>query len=133
MQQNQTISRSIWWKVYFFFITLISILGLASYFSDPQHGWPEYISLIVWVVSTAGLFGYVFLKPTLTPKFWLSIFSINIVLALGYSFITKIDLQAGLTVTEFYISTAIGFALSLPAYYSLYALSKPTNSIWQNV
>jgi hypothetical protein len=123
--------RSIWWKIYFFFITILSAFGIVSFLVAPGAGITEYISLVLWLIATIGLFGFVFLKPIYNPKFWLQVLIVYVVFSFAYYFITDVDLRMGMNDTEFYISIVIGWLLSLPAYYGLYAFSKPTNPTWK--
>lgn len=124
--------RSIWWKIYFFFITILSALGMVSLFAVPGAGITEYINLAIWLIATAGLFGFVFVKPIHKPEFWLQILIVSLVFSVAYYFITDINLRAGMSETEFYISSAIGWLFSLPSYYALYAYSKSSNPAWKN-
>jgi hypothetical protein len=73
----------------------------------------------------------VFLKPIYKPKFWLQVLIAYVIFSVAYYFITDVDLRAGMSDIEFYISIAIGWLLSLPAYYGLYALSNSTNPAWK--
>ncbi len=124
--------RSIWWKIYFFLITIMSAFGLITYLDDPNAGLAEYITLFLWLVATIGLFGFVFLKAIYKPKFWLYILAIYLLFSVAYYFITGVDLRMGMSDSEFYISTAIGVFLSLPGYYALYSYSKSDNPAWKN-
>lgn len=124
--------RSIWWKIYFFFITILSAIGMVSFFADPGVGVSEFISLVIWLVATTGLFGFVFLKPIYKPSFWLQVLIAYVIFSFAYYFITNVDLRMGMSDTELYISNAIGWLFSLPAYYGLYAYSKPSNPAWNN-
>jgi hypothetical protein len=124
--------RSIWWKIYFFLITIMSAFGLISYLADPNAGLAEYISLFLWLVATTGLFGFVFLKAIYKPDFWLYMLVTYLIFTVAYYFITSVDLRMGMSDSEFYISTAIGVLLSLPGYYALYSDSKSDNPAWKN-
>ncbi len=123
--------RSIWWKIYFFFITIISTFGMISFLFHPHAGFVEVASLVIWLVATVGLFGFTFLKPIYKPNFWLQVLIAYLIFSIAYYFITDIDLRMGMSNAEFYISAAVGWLLSIPAYYALYALSKPTNPAWK--
>lgn len=124
--------RSIWWKIYFFFITILSAFGMVSFLIDPSAGVAEYINLVLWLIATTGLFGFVFLKPIYKPKFWLQVLIAYIVFNFAYYFITDVDFRMGMSDTEFYISVAVGWLLSLPAFYGLYAFSKSTDPVWKH-
>ena len=124
--------RSIWWKIYFFFITTMSALGMVSFLVDPNAGITEYISLSIWLVATVGLFGFVFLKPIYKPEFWLSVLIAYISYSAAYYFITDVDLRAAMSDSEYYVSNAIGWLLSVPAFYGLFSFSRPANPIWKS-
>lgn len=124
--------RSVWWKIYFFFITILSGVGMLFLFADPKVGIAEYISMLLWVVATAGFYGFVFIKPVYKPQFWLKILIAYITFSIIYYFITEIDQRMGMDDMELYITTAISWIISLPAYFALYAYSKPDNPAWKN-
>ncbi|MCJ8270044.1 MAG: hypothetical protein MJK04_11665 [Psychrosphaera sp.] len=123
--------RSIWWKIYFYLITVLSILGLTLMMFEPGVGLAEYLSVISLLLTTTGLFAFVFFKPIASAKIWLYI----LIATFAYGFIdygiTNTDLKAGISDMEFYISQIIGFALELPTYFALYAISKVDHSVWQ--
>ena len=123
--------RSIWWKIYFFFITILSGVGMVSFFFEPNIGIAEYIFLPLWVVATVGIYGFVFIKPVYKPQFWLKFVVVYIVFTVAYYFITEIDQRMGMGDTEFYVTNAIGWLISLPAYFALYAYGKPSNPAWE--
>lgn len=124
--------RSLWWKLYFFFITILTAIGMVSLLADPEAGIAEYIYLPLWVIATVGFFGFIFLKPIYKPGFWLKLVIAYVVFTIIYYFITKIDQRMGLDDTEFYIMSAISWLISLPAYYAIYAYSNPNNPAWKN-
>jgi hypothetical protein len=123
--------RSVWWKIYFFFITILTALGMFSFMMNPDAGAPEYMSLIIWIVATTGLFGYVFLKPIFKPKFWLYILIADLIFSFAYYFMTNIELRAGMSDMTFYIANAFGIFITLPEYYALYDFSKIDNPVWK--
>lgn len=129
---TSSFKRSIWWKIYFFFITIVSAVGMLSFFLNPNVGIAEYIYLPVWVVATVGLFGFVFVKSFYRPQFWLVFLIAYIAFAVIYYFITRIDQRAGMGDAEFYIVTAVSWLLTLPTFFAIYFYSKPTNPAWDN-
>lgn len=132
LETKNEFKRSVWWKIYFFFITILSAFGMMSFLANPAAGVTEYISLIIWLVATTGLFGFVFLKPIYKPQFWFFALIAYVVFSFVYYFITDIDLRMGMSDTVFYTSNAVSWLFSLPAFYGLYALSKPSNPAWKN-
>ena len=105
--------------------------GTAAHFTHPDVGLAELVNLVCWVFFTLGFFGYAFLKRIFRPGVWLPVLVINIAYGVFYEFFTKIDLRAGMSDMDYYISLAIGWGISLPALYALYAYSKPTDLAWR--
>jgi hypothetical protein len=99
--------------VYFYAITFIAGIGMGMMVSMPNSGINEYTYLAIWILSTVGLFGYVFSKPIGTPGFWLWVFVSNLLIASVDCFITDVDLRMGQTDTEYYTPTVIGWIVSL--------------------
>jgi hypothetical protein len=124
--------RSVWWKIYFFIFTFLAAIGLASVLTAPNAGASEYVGLVISLVFTVGLFGFVFLKPIHKPNFWLQVLIVDVVFSVIYYFITDVDLRMGMSDMVFYVSHAIGLVISFPGYYGLYAFSKSNNPIWSN-
>jgi len=129
---EEKFKRSLWWKIYFFFITLFSGLGFVPILASPEAGISEYLLLLLWVIATVGLFGFVFLKPVYKPAFWLQILEVYILFTVTYYFTTQVDMRMGMSESAYYISNAIGWLISVPGYYALYSYSKPTNPAWKN-
>lgn len=132
IEHRGDIKRSVWWKIYFFIITILTAIGMASFFANPEVGIAEYIYLPLWVIGTAGFFGFVFIKPIYKSEFWLKLFFSYVAYTIIYYFITNIDQRMGMDDMEFYIITAISYVISIPAYYALYAYSKPNYPAWKN-
>lgn len=126
------IKRSIGWKIYFFCITGLLALSMLAMFFMPGAGLAEVASLLFWLVASTGLFGFAFDLRIATPRFWLYTLIIYSLFSVAYYFITDIDLHAGMSQTQFYISSAIGWLLALPGYYALYAYSRPSDPAWKD-
>jgi len=124
--------RSIWWKIYFVFITILSFLGMASYLTAENSGLVDYLMFLIAIISTAGLFGFVFSKKVLFPKFWIPLLLISLVFGLFYEALSSVDMRQGMTDDMFYISMAIGYILSLPAYYGIYQYGNANKHPWVN-
>jgi len=122
---------SLLWKIYFFFITLLSILGFAALYFDPDFGIAEIFSIILGVPATTGLFGYTFRKKILDSKFWNIFFFGYIIWSVIYMFVSKINQQASMTDNEYIISMIIGWGLSIPAYLALFFYGRSSCSVWQ--
>ena len=69
-KDGRELKRSIWWKVYFFVFTSIYVLSLYMLSMEPRAGIAEIIDSVNAIVSTVGLFGFVFLKPIYKPDIW---------------------------------------------------------------
>ena len=130
-QPTTQFKRSIWWKIYFYFVTILSILGLTLMMFDPGVGLAAYLSVISFLLTTTGLFGFVFLKPIASAKIWLYILIATFAYTFIYYGITHTDLKVGMSNMKFYISQIVGFAFMLPNYYALYAISKADHPLWQ--
>jgi len=122
--------RSVWWKIYFFIITIFSFLGIFTYVAAENSGFPEYLLLLSTVVWTVGLFGFCFLRKILFPKFWLVFLVVSFSYGILYLFISKVDLRMGLSDSAYYVSLAIGFLISFPAYFALFSYGRSNNPIW---
>lgn len=125
-----TFKRSVWWKVYFFIITALAAFGSISFLFEEKAGVVEYVQLLLSIVTTVGLFGFTFLKKILTPKTWLVVLLISLLFGAFYEQLTSIDLRQGMTSIEFYITVAIGWLISIPAYVALYLYSNPNKQPW---
>ena len=125
-----TPKRSMGWKIYFFIITLVAILGSISFLTAPNAGIAELLSIVFTVIATAGLFGFVFLKRVYKASFWRGFLFVYLAFSVLYYFITNIDLKVGMTDLEFYVSTVIGILVSLPAYFALYQYGNPNKAPW---
>ncbi|MGE7603645.1 hypothetical protein ACQKL5_14320 [Peribacillus sp. NPDC097675] len=70
------------WKIYFWIIVGIEV---ASMFVETVHG-PviEITDTIISVISTIGLFGYVYKKQLLTKLFWKVVFIITVIEEFSY-------------------------------------------------
>ncbi len=124
--------RSVWWKIYFVFITVLSFLGMTSYLTAENSGLVDYLMLVLSVISTAGFFGFVFSKKVLFPKFWIPLLLTSFIFGLFYEALSGVDMRQGMTDDMFYISMIIGYILSLPAYYGVYQYGNANKHPWVN-
>lgn len=122
--------RSIWWKVYFFIITILGAFGSISFLFEEQAGVAEYLQLLLFILFTTGLFGFTFLKKILIPTVWLWVLIISLLFGAFYEQLTSIDLRQGMTDTGFYLTMAFGWLISIPGYIALYLYSKPNKQPW---
>ena len=131
LDAQEVIKYSLIWKIYFVFITLLSVFGLTVLFFEPNFGIAEIFTIILIVPATIGLFGYIFRKKILTQSFWKTFFFVYIAWSVLYIFVSKIDQQAGMSDSEFIISMTISWAISIPAYLALFFYGRVSCSIWQ--
>lgn len=123
--------RAVGWKIYFFLITLLGVFSFVGVFMMEGVGLPEYVSVILWVPATAALFGFAFVRPVANPGFWRYFLVVYVMFAVAYYSITGIDFHEGLTPTQYAVSNAIGWALSLPGYVALFLYSRPDDMTWR--
>ena len=130
---SSKIKRSIWWKIYFFIITLLSFVGMTSFLLSESVGIVDYIEALLLLIATVGLFGYAFSKKVLFPKFWVPFLVFYLVAGLIYEPLSSVDMRQGVSDSEYYIGLLIGYIISLPAYYGLYKYGNENELAWQNV
>lgn len=130
LTEDIVLKRSVWWKIYFFILTVLSAIGMVSYIGAEGSGLAEYVSLLSLIVATIGLFGFCFLKKILFPKFWMIFFPAYFLYGIAYLFISDIDVKMGMSDNEFYISLVVGYLISLPGYYALFSYGQDKNPIW---
>lgn len=119
------------WQIYFYSITILSLFGMFEFLNSEGAGIVEYVQLIMLLVATAGFFGFIYYKQILNQRFWHPFLIVYFLMGLFYEAMTNIDMRAGMTDTEYYISTAIGYLLVMPAYYALFAYGKSSNKLWR--
>jgi hypothetical protein len=122
--------RSIWWKLYFYPITILMIIGSISVLKEKSAGFVDYLMLASDLVAIVGFYGFVHLKRFLSPKYWMVFFVIYLLFNISYEFLTNVDLQQGMSDKQYYISMLGGYIISLPLYYALYSYGKKSNPIW---
>jgi hypothetical protein len=122
--------KSIWWKVYFFFITGVSVLGLLSILGKEGAGLVDYFLLILFVVATIGFAGFVFNKKFVKPGFWLCFTALDLLYSIAHSFITHVDMQDDMTQGLYIFSIVIGWLLALPQYWGLFQYGRASNPPW---
>ncbi len=127
---GEKVNRSIWWKIYFFTITILSFAGMSSLLISDNAGIVDFAEFVLLLIATAGLFGYVFLKRILTARFWIPFLIFYIIAGLAYEPLSSVDMRAGMSDVAYYISMAIGYLLSLPGYYALYMYGKKNEPPW---
>lgn len=130
IETEVSLTRSIWWKIYFFIITILSALGYTVYLFSEASGIAEYLSIVMFVIGAVGLYGYVFLRKIGWPVFWMVFLFVLIGYSILYYFVTDLELQGEMDDTTYYISNAIGFLISIPWYFALFLYGRKSDPIW---
>ena len=137
---NLKVERSIIWKIYFILLVCLTALGAGFIFSEENFGIIEIIDIPMTLISTIGLYGYVFSKRIHKQSFWFSFFWVYLVFSFVYPFLSEIEFLADdpeLSDAEnkflniFVIVTMI--PLILPAYIGLLLYALPSNKLWKNI
>ena len=132
--------RSIFWKIYFWLLVCLIYLGIKLTFSEENFAVIEVIDIIMSVIATIGLYGYVFSMRIHKQSFWFSFFWVYLVFSFVYPFLSEIEFLADdpeLSDAEnkflniFVIVTMI--PLILPAYIGLLLYALPSNKLWKNI
>jgi hypothetical protein len=124
--------RSIFWKVYFFIITILSFIGMLSFLLSSGSGIVDYAQLILLIIATAGLYGFAFDKKILSPSFWIPFLVFYFIAGIAYEPLSSVNMRHGLSDSEYYFSIAIGYILSFPSYYALYRYGNKHERPWIN-
>ena len=133
------IKRSILWKMYFVLLVCLSALGAGLTYSEENFGIIEIIDIPMILISTIGLYGYVFSKRIHKQSFWFSFFLVYLVFSFVSPFLSEIEFLSDdpeLSDTENKIGNIFGvvFAItfSLPAYIGLLFYGLPSNKLWKD-
>jgi hypothetical protein len=125
-------TRSVFWKIYFFIITILSFLGMMSFLLSNGAGLIDYAEFVLLIIASAGLYGFAFCKKILTPGFWIPFLVFYLISGIFYEPLSSVNMRQGMTDSAYYISVAIGYILSLPGYYGLYKYGKKNEQPWVN-
>ena len=133
------IQRSIFWKIYFFIITGITLFGFMEMISYENLGIAEIISMLTASIGTIGLYGYVFSKRLFKRSFWLYFLAVYIILNIAYFFITDAvifpeieELSPAENKSVILLTIIFGFVISFPSYVGLLLYGIPANKLWKN-
>lgn len=121
-----------WWKIYFWIITIISIIGLFGLLGHSPLIFGDLIGFVLNVLMLIGVYAYVFKKKIFSASIWKIIFWLNVILFV----IAIVDLYFLPGFTKQYLSFleskvssaassgAIVFTLvlTLPTLYAMYKL-----------
>lgn len=128
---EMTFKRSIWWKVYFYPITLLFFIGMISILKEESAGFVDYLYMATTIVATIGFWGFIYQKKILFPRFWIVFLVLYIVFGVAYEFITEVDFRDGMSDKHYYISILIGYVLSFPSYVAIFSYGKNNNPVWK--
>lgn len=123
-------SRSVFWKIYFFIITILSFIGMASYLLSSGAGIVDYAELVLLIIASTGLYGFAFSKKILTPGFWIPFLIFYLITGIFYETLSSVNMRQGMSDSTYYLSVAIGYVLSLPGYYALYKYGQKSEQPW---
>ncbi len=129
---SSELQRSVWWKIYFFVITILTAFGFLGIFADQNAGWPEYLLLFFFLTATVGFAGFVFSKRILQPRFWLYFVALYLLISIAYYFVTQVDLSAGMTRNEYLTWSLFGWVISIPGYWGLFKYGSSSNPLWRD-
>lgn len=124
--------RSVFWKIYFFIITILSFIGMASFLLSSGAGMIDYAEFALLIIATAGLYGFVFCKKVLTSGFWIPFLVFYLIAGILYEPLSSVNMREGMSDSVYYISVAIGYIFSLPGYYALYRYGNKYEQPWAN-
>ena len=135
---NIKIERSIFWKIYFFIITGLILLGFLSWIGDEKFGIAEIVAILSSSVGTIGLYGFVFSKRIFKQSFWLYFLAAYLISDVSYFFITEIEIVPEIPEISpaenkivRMLTIIITFILSLPSYVGLLLYGLPSNKLWK--
>jgi len=134
---NIKIERSIFWKIYFFIITGLILLGFLSWIGDEKFGIAEIVTILTSSIGTIGLYGFVFSKRIFKQSFWLYFLAVYLISDVAYFFITEIEIVSEIPEISpaenkivGMLTIIIGFILSMPSYVGLLLYGLPSNKLW---
>ena len=135
---NIKIERSIFWKIYFFIITGLILLGILGWVGDEKFGIAEIVAILTASIGTIGLYGFVFSKRIFKQSFWLYFLAAYLISDVAYFFITDIEIVPEIPEIShaannivYMFTIIIGFILSLPSYVGLLLYGLPSNRLWR--
>lgn len=125
------------WKIYFAIQTLRSLVGYILLFVWKRGGILIAIELILCLVATIGIGGYVFSKKILRPNLWryfFYLYAANFVfLIVRWTFLTAEDGHF-MEPLKHYTTIAgniIGFLITVPTCIAIYKYGAPDEFLWR--
>ncbi len=128
--KDKALNRSVWWKIYFWVITFLSVNSLLGLYLVNGFGITEMISSILYVPAAVGFFGYVYSKKILNNKFWLYFLVIYFIWDIAYYFLNEVHLCMCMSRDEYLISYVKNWVFSIPEYFGLFLYSRSSYPLW---
>ena len=126
--------RSIWWKIYFWFIFVAQCLYAGWIIFDPEGAEAvpiDYFDLLVYVFVLLALFGFAYSKQFLTRKIWQYFFPFIIIWDI---WLTYIDFEfrdfINLGITPIIIFSVVLVVIIIPQYVALYRYAYREYGLW---
>ena len=133
------IQRSIFWKIYFFIITALTLFGFMEMVSYEGFGIAEIIYILTSAIGTIGLYGYVFSKRLFKRSFWLYFLAVFLIFNIAYPFITDAvifpemeDLSPAENKIVTLFAIIVSFVVSFPGFVGLVLYGLPSNKLWKS-
>lgn len=133
--------RSMWWKVYFLLVVLLSFVGFGlSFLGEGQFIFLEdnifsniYIGvmILIYFISLVGLWGFIYQKRVFYKEFWVYIFFIIVIELIGSSIMTPIETSTGETGYLFLILGLLIIGGVLLYFYALYQYAFKMTNLWR--
>ncbi len=131
--------RSIFWKIYFWLLVCLIYLGAKVTFSEENFTVIEVIDIIMSVIATIGLYGYVFSMRIYKQSFWFSFFWVYLVFSFVYPFLSEIEFLPNdpeLSPAEnkfmYFLFFGVCIPFTFPAYIGLLFYGLPSNKLWKD-
>lgn len=131
LSKEVLISRSIFWKIYFVILIVLSTTGIATYVNNDNFGMVEIIDTFLFILATIGFFGFVFSKKILNYKIWQVFLALYLPWCVLYYFIGSIEPSTDLSESEILITEAISLLFAAPFFLGLFFYARPTSLLWQ--
>lgn len=125
--------RLILWKIYFWILTGILVLGTLAEVSAPSDKWGLFLFDAILLAGTCfALYGYIYKKMFLTPAFWKHFLYFNVaygVVYLIYALFPNAPYIENLSILSYnndnlIVYALLGVLLGLPSYFAFYRLSQ---------
>lgn len=122
-----------WWKIYFFILTLLGIGALFTYLDAAPITFIDFLGIIGLVLAVLAVYSYSFKKKILKKETWKIIFWAQIILAaidlINVYLLPKDFLENTLPFLVSKLESTptdvlVGSIFAFPAFYAMYQLSR---------